>query len=370
MVTSLSDTGLQAGYDLDLNGKITACKLSVRAMSRIEKTVFISYRRTNIFGALAIYQNLTHHGFDAFFDYQGIASGDFERVILENIRARAHFLVLLTPSALEGCYHRDDWLRREIETALDARRNIVPLMLEGFDFSAPLITSQLIGKLATLKLYNALNVPADYFFSAMDRLRERFLNVPLEAAHHPPSPFAQRAAEAQQAAASAAPHVGQDELRVQEWLQEGFSADLDERDQLISKAIRLKPDAAEAYFARGTTHYKKGDLDGALTDYNEAIRLKPNYAEAYCSRGIARSEKGDLDGALNDFTEAIRFKAGCLGLLQPGCCTLQKRRPRRRPKRLRRSDPPQPRFRILFKRAFCGPIKGSSACQLRRNRCC
>jgi hypothetical protein len=67
-------------------------------MSRVEKTVFISYRRTNIFGALAVYQNLTHYGFDAFFDYQGIASGDFERVILENIRARAHFLVLLTPS--------------------------------------------------------------------------------------------------------------------------------------------------------------------------------------------------------------------------------------------------------------------------------
>ena len=31
----------------------------------------------------------------------GSGSGDFERVILENVNARAHFLVLLTPSALE-----------------------------------------------------------------------------------------------------------------------------------------------------------------------------------------------------------------------------------------------------------------------------
>jgi hypothetical protein len=66
-------------------------------MTCVEKTVFISYRRTNIFLALAISQNLTHNGLDVFLDYQGIASGDSERVILEKIRARAHCLVVLTP---------------------------------------------------------------------------------------------------------------------------------------------------------------------------------------------------------------------------------------------------------------------------------
>src|SRR5580698_7940976 len=101
-------------------------------MGRIEKTVFISYRRTNIPWALAIFHNLTHHGYDVFFDFNGIASGDFERVILENIRARAHFLVLLTPSALERCSHPGDYFRLEIETALDLKRNVVPIMLEGF----------------------------------------------------------------------------------------------------------------------------------------------------------------------------------------------------------------------------------------------
>jgi hypothetical protein len=67
-------------------------------MERIEKTAFISYRRTNISWAIAIHQNLTSHGFDAFMDYSGIASGSFEQVIVENIKARAHFLVVLTPS--------------------------------------------------------------------------------------------------------------------------------------------------------------------------------------------------------------------------------------------------------------------------------
>ena len=45
------------------------------SMERIEKTVFLSYRRTNIPWAHAIYLDLTHHGFDVFFDFKGIASG-------------------------------------------------------------------------------------------------------------------------------------------------------------------------------------------------------------------------------------------------------------------------------------------------------
>src|ERR1700753_801304 len=104
-------------------------------MDRIEKTVFLSYRRTNIPWALAIFQNLTLYGYDVFFDYNGIASGDFERIILGNIVSRAHFLILLTPSALERCNEPEDWLRREIETALAHGRNVVPLMLERFDFA-------------------------------------------------------------------------------------------------------------------------------------------------------------------------------------------------------------------------------------------
>src|SRR5215467_15323575 len=112
-------------------------------MGRIEKTVFISYRRVNASWALAIFQNLTQNGYDVFFDFTGIASGDFETVILENIRARAHFLALLTPSALERCGDPKDWMRREIEAALESRRNIVPLMLAGFDFGTPAIANQL-----------------------------------------------------------------------------------------------------------------------------------------------------------------------------------------------------------------------------------
>jgi tetratricopeptide (TPR) repeat protein len=278
-------------------------------MGRIEKTVFISYRRTNAFSALAVFQDLTHHGYDVFFDYDGIPSGGFETSILENIRTRAHFVVLLTPSALERCSDPEDWLRREIETALDEKRNIIPLMLEGFSFGTPAIADQLTGKLALLRKYQDLKVPVDYFAEAMDRLRTRFLNVALDAVPHPASLLAAQAAKTQQAAAGTAPIVQEEELSAQTYFERGFSAvDPDEKIRFYTEAIRLKPDYADAYHNRGTAREAKGDVEGALKDYDEAIRLKPQFAWAYIGRGNARKAKGDAEGALRDYDEAIRLK--------------------------------------------------------------
>src|SRR5262249_17500578 len=114
-----------------------------------------------------------------------------------NIRARAHFLVLLTPTALERSSDPEDWMRREIEAALDSQRNIVPLMLAGFDFGAPATVSQLTGKLAALKEYNGLEIPKGYFSPAMERLRNKFLSVSLDTVLHPASLSAQQAATEQ-----------------------------------------------------------------------------------------------------------------------------------------------------------------------------
>ena len=217
--------------------------------------------------------------------------------------------MLLTPSALERCNEPGDWLRREIETALENKRNIVPLMLEGFDFGTPAIANQLTGKLAALKRYNALDVPASYFMAAMERLRERFLNVSLEGVLHPASPEVRRATESQQAAADTAPSVLEEELTAQQWFERGFDTkDSDERIRFYSQAIRLRPNYPEAFNNRGIARHDKGDLEGELQDFNEAIRLKPDYADPFNNRGIARRTEGDLEGTLHDYDEAIRLK--------------------------------------------------------------
>jgi hypothetical protein len=181
-------------------------------MEGVEKTVFLSYRRTNVPWALAIFQNLTYHGYDVFFDYTAIGSGDFEQIIVGNIAARAHFLVLLTPSALEGRNEPGDWFRREIETALSYKRNIVPVMLDGFDFRTPQFVNRLTGPFAQLKRYNGITVPPAYFDEAMERMRRQYLDVPLTAVLHPPSSPVLNAAMEQKAAAGAAPAIREKQL--------------------------------------------------------------------------------------------------------------------------------------------------------------
>ena len=47
----------------------------------------------------------------------------------------------------------------------------------------------------------------------------------------------------------------------------------------------------------------KGDLEGALQDYDQAIRLKPDHAGAFYNRGLSRLFKGDLEGALQDWKQ-------------------------------------------------------------------
>jgi formylglycine-generating enzyme required for sulfatase activity len=173
-------------------------------MARPEKTVFISYRRKDISWALAVYHYLTKHDFDVFFDYKSIPSGDFEQIIVGNIKARAHFLVILTPTALDRTSDPGDWLRREIENAISERRNIIPLFFDGFNFGAPSVSKKLTGKLGRLKRYNGLEVPAGYFDEAMERLRGRYLNVTLDAVLHPVSEEVQKKVKEQQVAANQA----------------------------------------------------------------------------------------------------------------------------------------------------------------------
>jgi formylglycine-generating enzyme required for sulfatase activity len=173
-------------------------------MARIEKTVFISYRRADVYTALAVYENLKNQGYDVFFDYRSISSGDFEQIITSNIRARAHFLLILTPTALDRCNEPGDWLRREIEIAIGEKRNIIPLFFKGFRFGIPSVSDKLTGRLSNLNRYNGLNVHEDYFDEAMQRVRTQYLNIPLNTVLHPVSTEVQKVVIAEQFAADEA----------------------------------------------------------------------------------------------------------------------------------------------------------------------
>ncbi len=93
-----------------------------------------------------------------------------------------------------------------------------------------------------------------------------------------------------------------------------------------TKAIKLKPDYAEAYRLRGG--YKGGlrapDSNGRIEDYSKAISLKPGYDEAYWVRGSEKQQRGDIEGAIEDYTKVIEIKPTVAGYLVRGRARQQK----------------------------------------------
>jgi hypothetical protein len=157
-----------------------------------DKAVFISYRRKlSPFVARSIFENLTSHGYDVFMDVESIDSGSFGTIIFHQIAARAHFLAILTPGALEPTSNSADWLRREVEYAIESRRNVVPVMAQGFEFdkeAEKFAGKRFSGGIEQLRGLNGIEVPHDYFNEAMHKLRERFLKKPKTVAITPAPP--------------------------------------------------------------------------------------------------------------------------------------------------------------------------------------
>ena len=60
-----------------------------------------------------------------------------------------------------------------------------------------------------------------------------------------------------------------------------------------SRAIELKPEAAEIYNNRANTYQQSGQFDLAIADYTKAIELRPGYLPAYSNRAVlyARGEQ-------------------------------------------------------------------------------
>jgi formylglycine-generating enzyme required for sulfatase activity len=165
-------------------------------------TVFLSYRRNvSAFIARAVFQDLRQHGYDVFMDVESIDSGQFDTIILNQIAARVHFLVILTPGTLEGLQEPDDWLRREIERAIELGRNVVPILVNEFRFDDT-ARAHLPEPLRDLPRYNGLRLVDDYFIEAMERLRTRFLKAPAQGVITPAPP--QDAPVVQQKIAAAA----------------------------------------------------------------------------------------------------------------------------------------------------------------------
>ena len=77
---------------------------------------------------------------------------------------------------------------------------------------------------------------------------------------------------------------------------------------LITRALAIKPDYADAHCNLGGALNDLGKFDEAVASCHKALAIKPNFAEAHCNLGIALKNLGRLDEAIASYLKALAVK--------------------------------------------------------------
>lgn len=142
------------------------CKMSTQ--------IFISYRRDGADSlARSIYERLDNHGYECFFDKEKLGSGKFNIALYKQIEQCTDFLLILPPNGLDRCNNSEDWVRLEIEYAIEKHKNIIPVMMPGFEFPQK---EHLPESLKDLPNYQSLSLNMDFFSEGVQKLEEKYLH--------------------------------------------------------------------------------------------------------------------------------------------------------------------------------------------------
>ena len=138
--------------------------------------VFVSYRRSNgsqLASLLKVHLQL--RGFSVFIDVERLEAGKFDNNLLQSIQKAKHFLLVLTPNALERCVgdgESKDWVHREIVAALKANCNIIPI-IDNFQWPD---AEDLPEDMRQVCHFNAVRWIHDYQDACVDKL-ERYVDI-------------------------------------------------------------------------------------------------------------------------------------------------------------------------------------------------
>lgn len=291
--------------------------------------VFISYRRApSLSLAQRIYDDLHRWGYDVFLDRHTLGGGRFDLRLLDEIKNRYRFVLLLAPDTLKRCFgpsgqpNPEDYVRREIECALANERVIVPVLHDGFSFGQH--ASYFTGTFKHLSKHNAVFLarrsrwwfrseikPAD-FQTAMDKLNKYLKSTSAEE-------YDQQAFEQCRRGnmRSALEYYGEaliaskyDSQRAQLHFKRAelyrshrnYPAAIADYDGALRMGYS-KP--MSIYSNRGLAYYLGGDYANAIADLSQAVALEPSPVN-YNNRAEALFAAGDYVAARDDFERAVR----------------------------------------------------------------
>ena len=81
-------------------------------------------------------------------------------------------------------------------------------------------------------------------------------------------------------------------------------------ETLWTTTLAKNPDCFVAHNDVGLMLFRRGKVDGAISQYQQAIKINPQFAEARYNLGIAYMQKGDLDEAINQYQRALLINPG------------------------------------------------------------
>lgn len=139
-------------------------------------TIFISYRRDGAFEtASLIAEKLRNAGYRVFLDVESLRSGKFNEQLYTVIEQCTDFILILPKDGLERCSNETDWLRLEICCAQQHRKNIIPVMLNGFEWPQVMPAG-----LEGLNEFQSITAGGhNYFDAAIDRLKSYLKSKPV-----------------------------------------------------------------------------------------------------------------------------------------------------------------------------------------------
>ncbi len=144
--------------------------------------IFISYRREGgLETARYLYELLNRDGYSVSFDLDTLRNGDFDKALLGRIAECTDLILICDRDVFKrtldkNCKKKNDWLRIELAEAIKLNKNIIPIMLNGFNQ----FPENLPSDISHVRYKNGPKYDAQYFEAFYERLKHFFLEAPTE----------------------------------------------------------------------------------------------------------------------------------------------------------------------------------------------
>lgn len=157
------------GKSFDLSSPLRVLREKYLPMLSSKKNhkIFISYRRDRgAYLALLICKLLNQMGKDVFLDLESLHAGAFDEQLLGKIDECSNVIAIISEGSMERCGSEEDWVRKELAYALEKKKNIIPIFMEGVDG----FPEDLPAEIEQIRNMQGIKVDIRYFDAVMEQL--------------------------------------------------------------------------------------------------------------------------------------------------------------------------------------------------------